>query len=173
MNVVIAIWRLTPVHRWLLTDAFPPEPDRPWFLHRTARAHANDFAMAVGSPRGLNHKKWRRGKRGETSNEPVFRANAGRKVRQVPRLHDCARRRPDGLFIGTILLPSMPVSMPLPKCALRLTAFEIYAVTVLSFLDSLAQPDKSTIEEENTTLQWFTAGQWLRGEFGWSVTLVQ
>ena len=35
-----------------------------------------------------------------------FQANAGRKVRQAPRLHDCARRRPDGLFIGTILLPS-------------------------------------------------------------------
>ena len=79
-----------PVHRWLLTDAFPPEPDRPWFLHRTARAHANDFAMAVGLPtrsqpqevaieynsamRPCNQAQGRRrGKRGKTSMKPVFR----------------------------------------------------------------------------------------------------
>ena len=36
------------VYRWLMTDSFSLEPDKPWFLQRVACAYADDCPLAVG-----------------------------------------------------------------------------------------------------------------------------
>ena len=41
-----------PVYRWLMTDSFPLEQDRPWFLQRVAYAYADDYPLAMGFLRG-------------------------------------------------------------------------------------------------------------------------
>ena len=178
-----------PVYSWLMSAVLPPEPHRPWFLHRCACAYADDFALAAASlgeslptvadafttietvtSRSLNHKKCHWIQYGNLA-IPQFSEWVGTLVPVFRQMQIKDHARYLGVEIGpgaaahrwtkarnTFVGVGARIRAFSQSLAQRLVSFKIYALSVLSFVGSVAEPEAATIAAENLALQRLSAG---------------
>ena len=121
-----------PVYRWLMTVVLPPEPHRPWSLQRCACAYADDFALATASLR---------------ESHPTV-AKAFLTMDAVT-----------GMFLNHKKCHCIQCgNLDIPQLSEWVVSFTIYALSVLSFIGSVAEPDTATIKAEILALQRLSAG---------------